>query len=99
MTPARALKIASRRVSIDRFGNQHQVSHWSPEHDAWWNHNPQDWRAASRNAREYKIRIALELLGMPADEAYFTGEYEGAERGDWRRVVRDAYRKWKEKPT
>ena len=77
--------------------HQWEYHAWSAQHKAWWmhQHNPSYQVAVSR-ARSAKIRIALEQLGCEAD---YIGDVvdDTAEDGkDWRQVVRQAYRIWKE---
>src|SRR6185437_11222321 len=65
MTITEAIKTARQRVTIISYGlGQFQVHTYLPERNATWMGNMTNHAMAIATARENKIRIALELMGV-----------------------------------
>lgn len=74
-----AIKQAASQVTLYKQGRDWVVSTWDEQANAWRQHNPTDFWSASEHARRCKVQTALELLGVPADEAdYLASTREGS---------------------
>jgi hypothetical protein len=66
MTKQEATKIAIDRVSVVKQGDQYVVHTWSPKHNATFVSHRMSRFAATRAARETRMRMAIDLMaGKP----------------------------------
>ena len=96
MTITEAIRRTRREVSLDRIGGSWQVSKYDRLSGYWFNYTATDWSRARREYRNTRIGHALELLGVPPDEAQNIARH--ADDGAFDYVMRLAYRRWKAKP-
>lgn len=64
-----AIKDAASQVRLYKQGRDWIVSTWDAQAHAWRQHNPTTFWSASEHARRCKVQVALEALGLDADEA------------------------------
>jgi len=86
----RAVDSAFGRVFIIQFGDGFQVHTWSPRHAAasHVSHSHTMGYAAAVSARRLaRIRIALELLGVTAEDLISDPDRVAQQDGDWRTLV------------
>lgn len=79
MSKTAAIEQARNESSISPFGDGWKVVTWSPEHDAWWEHNPGSWETMSRFLTEWRNARALELMGWDSIEASSAASREAEE--------------------
>lgn len=97
MTLTQAIKTARDRVRVTPWGRgQWSVNEWSPRHNATIQGQMTDrWRAVSQ-AKEARIRVALELLEVEDAGAVANGL--AYEEGGWEDLLRSWYRKYPTQP-
>lgn len=89
-----AIKQAAGQVNLYKQGRDWIVSTWDAQANAWRQHNPTNFWGASEHARRCKVQVALELLGLDADEAdYLASTREGSAAAVVRSVMRERARK------
>ena len=90
MKITQALKIAGSRVAIVAFGDGYQIHEYRPAARATHVSHSMTWAYAVGCAKEVKIRIALDLLGV--EDAYDAAHQLAEQPGAWRDLVRQFHR-------